>query len=466
MTDLALMTAIEQARLIRTGKASAAEVIEATLNRVQSLNSKLNAFITVLEKEARAEARQADAAVRRGGPLGPLHGVPVALKDNFETKGVRTTGGSRVLEDNSPDHDAAVVERLRGAGAIIVGKTHLGEFAMAPNAFGETRNPWNLERSPGASSSGSGAAVAASLCPIAMGHDTGGSIRIPASFCGVVGVKGTYSRVSRYGVLPADWSFDNAGPLTRTVEDAALTLGVIAGYDQRDPTSSKRKVPSYVRALRGGVKGVRIGLAKEWFFDVVDTQVKQGVLDAVRVLEGLGAVAREVSVPLVTRSPEIGYTIQWAEIAAYHEEDMQRCPEKYGPGLIKSLRAGSLIPATDYIKAQRLRRVQRGQFLQVLSEVDVLVSPTTPIVAPLLTETQPKINGKPAPAVYAYALAAFTFPFNQTGLPAVSLPCGFTREGLPIGMQVVGRPFEEGTALRVAHTFEGETEWHKRRPPS
>lgn len=462
MTDLAQLTATEQAALIRRRKASPMEVLEATLARIHSLNARLNSFITLMEDEARGAARRAEEALQDGSPLGPLHGVPVALKDNFETKGVRTTAGSRVLEDHVPDHDATVVRRLREAGAIIVGKTHLSEFACAPTVFGDMRNPWNLERLAGVSSGGSAAAVAASLCPIATGHDTGGSIRIPASFSGVVGLKGTYGRVSRYGVLPFAWSFDTAGPLTRTVEDSALTLSVIAGHDPKDPTSSKVRVPNYVRALRGGIKGLRIGLPKEWFFDVVDAEVEQGVRDGVRAMEGLGASTRQVSVPMVTDCLEIGNSIHWAEAAAYHEEDMQRCPEKYGPFLLLRLHAGRLISAPDYVKAQRLRRVLRGQFLEALAEVDVIVTPTTPIVAPLLNQTSYAINGKPVPVMNA--LAAFTLPFNETGLPALSVPCGFTREGLPIGMQIIGKPFDEPTVLRVGHTFQRHTDWHKRRP--
>ena len=464
MTDLATLTAAEQARLTRTGKVSPGEVIEATLARIRSLNGRLNAFLSVMEEEAMEEARRAEKAARQGASLGPLYGVPVALKDNFETKGVRTTAGSRVLEDYVPDHDATVVERFRQAGAIIIGKTHLAEFAISPSVFGGMHNPWDLERLAGTSSGGSSAAVAASLCPIATGHDTGGSIRIPATFSGIVGLKPTYGRVSRYGVLPLNWSFDNAGPLTRTVEDTALALSAIAGYDPKDPTSSKAKVPNYARALKGGVKGLRIGLPREWFFDVVDAQVKQGVLDGVRVLEAQGATVRDVSVPLVERNLEIGFTIQWAEAAAYHEEFVERCPEKYGPPLLQRLQAARFITATDYIKAQRLRRVLRGQFLDALAETDVMITPTCPIVAPLLTDTEFFINGKPEPRLYAYSIAGFTFPFNQVGLPTVSVPCGFTKEGLPIGMQIAGRPFEEGTILRAAHTFERQTEWHKRRP--
>ena len=465
MSDLASLTATEQATLIRTGRASAVDVMEATLSRISSLNNELNAFITVRSDGAMAEARLAQKAVRRGSRLGPLHGVPIAVKDNFETAGILTTAGSRVLEGNVPKEDATVVRRLRDAGAIVVGKTHLSEFAGGPTAFGDMRNPWDLSRMAGVSSGGSTAAVAASICPIGIGTDTGGSIRIPASFSGIVGVKPTYGRVSRWGAFPFNWSFDAVGPLTRTVRDAALTLGVISGYDPRDPTSSKISVPNYMRALSGGVKGLRIGLTREWFFDVVDSEVKSNVLQAVRVLQSLGALTRKVSVPLVTNSLEIGYTIQFAEASAYHQDWVDECPERYTDGSLQNRLLGRLIPATDYIKAQRLRRVLRDQFLKAFEDIDIMITPTTAIAAPLNSEMSYKINGKPEPALYAYALAAFTFPFNQTGMPAVSVPCGFTKKGLPVGMQLIGRPFEDGTVLRVAHTYEQATEWHKARPP-
>lgn len=464
MTDLAQLTASEQARLIRSRKASAEDVLQATLDRIGALNGQLNAFLTISEESARREARKADEAVKQGQPLGPLHGVPVAVKDNFETQGILTTAGSRVLEDYIPNKDATVVEKLRSAGSVIVGKTYLNEFAMGPNAFGTMYNPWNLEYFAGASSGGSGSAVAAGLCPIAMGSDTGGSIRIPAAFSGTVGLKPTYGRVSRHGVLTADWTLDHAGSLTRTVEDAAITMNVIAGHDARDPSSSNRSTPDYLAQLSGGVKGIRIGLPEQWFFDIVDDEVKAAALAAVDVLIDLGAVQRGVSVPLVEHSSDIGYTIQWSEMAANHKEHMERCPEKFTPYLLMCLQAGSLISAADYVHAQRVRRLMREQFLEALDQVDVLVTPSTPIVAPLLSAGEQLINGKPGPDRYAYNLAAFTFPFNQTGLPAITVPSGFNKDGMPMGVQIVGRPFDETTILRVAHTYQTQTDWHTRRP--
>jgi Asp-tRNA(Asn)/Glu-tRNA(Gln) amidotransferase A subunit family amidase len=370
-----------------------------------------------------------------------------------------------VLESHTPERDATVVERLRQAGAVIVGKTQLSEFAMGPSAFGDMRNPWDVERLAGASSGGSGAAVAAALCPIAMGSDTGGSIRIPASFSGVVGLKPTYGRVSRRGLLTADWSLDHAGPLTRTAEDAAITLGVIAGHDARDPSSSRAAVPDYAAQLEAGVAGLRIGIPEQWFFDIVDGEIKAAALAAIDTLVELGATRHSVSLPMVEHSSDIGYTIQWAEMAAYHKEHLARSPEKYQPYLLMCLQAGSLISAADYLHAQRARRLMREQFLEALDHVDVLVTPTTPIAAPLLTAREHLINGKPAPARYAYDLAAFTFPFNQTGMPAVSVPSGFNKAGLPMGVQIIGRPFDEATILRAAHAYQQRTDWHLRRPP-
>ena len=462
MADPALLTATEQARLIRKGKLSPVELLEAAFARIGLLNDRLGAFITVMNEQATADAQRAETAVARKASLGLLHGVPIALKDNYETKGVRTTAGSRVFEDNVPDRDATVVERLREAGAVIIGKTHLNEFALGPVVLGEVRNPWGLDRSPGGSSCGSGVAVAASMCPIAMGHDTGGSTRIPAALCGVVGLKQTYGRVSRHGVLPLAWSLDHPGPLTRSVEDAALTLAAIADYDPKDPTSSRAKVSSYVRALRGGVKGLRLGIPRELFFDLVDPEVKQAVNDGVKLLQGLVASVREVSVPLVTEVEEFGQVIMRTEAVAIHEDAMAQSPEKYGQAFLAQLRARKFTLATDYIKAQRLRRVLRCQFLDALTKVDVIVTPTTAIPAPPLDQSSYAIQGKPVTP--SYALGAFTRPFNQTGMPAITVPCGFTSDGLPIGLQVAGRPFGEGTVLRVAYTFERHTEWHKRRP--
>ena len=463
--DLATLSAARQARLIRRRTVSAHEVVRATLGRIDALNGRLEAFTGVHDERALAAARAADAAVRDGSPLGPLHGVPVALKDLYDDAGVVNSAGSRVLEENVPSRDATTVAALKRAGAIIVGRTQLSEFAIGATVFGQMRNPWDTARLAGASSGGSGAAVAARLCPVAMGSDTGGSIRIPASFSGVVGLKPTYGRVSRAGIIPLDWSLDTAGPLANTVEDAAIVLSAIAGYDNRDPASADRPVENYLRGLRRGVRGLRIGVPKEWFYGLMDSDVRQAVRKGLAVLKGLGATSRSVSIPMVAHCLEIGSIIQWAEAAAYHAEWMDDRPQKYGPGLLNRLRAGRFIMAADFVRAQRLRKIERSQFLQALSRVDVLITPTTPITAPMLDQTEYRVDGT-TPADRTYAIAAFTIPINHAGLPAVSVPCGFTKTGLPIGMQIVGRPFDEATILRAAYAFERATDWHNRMPPA
>jgi len=463
MASLELMTAAEQTALIRARKASAREVVVAAIKRIEALEPRINAFLTVDREGALKAADAADEAMGRGAPAGLLHGVPVCLKDNIKTRGLRTTAGSRLLEHYVPDEDATLVARLKAAGAIIVGKTHLSEFARGPWVFGDVHNPWDLKRSPGGSSSGTGAAVAASMTPVGIGHDTGGSGRIPASWSGVIGLLATWGRVSRHGVIPLAWSMDHATLCSRTVEDAALLLAAIGGYDPRDPTTAKREVPRFADHLGGGVRGLRIGISQQWFFQDLNPEVERGVRAALRTLEGLGAHVTEVSIPLISMCIEIGDAIVWGEASAYHEENMDKHPEKYGPELLRLLRGGRVITATGYIKAQRLRRTLRQQFLDVLNTVDVLISPTTRTVAPLLSSATPDLDADPFAGVFANA--GLTIPFNVVRLPAMSVPCGFSSDGLPIGMQIAGRPFDEAALLRVAAAYQQHTEWHKRRPP-
>jgi Asp-tRNA(Asn)/Glu-tRNA(Gln) amidotransferase A subunit family amidase len=461
VTDPAELNATTQARLIREGRLSAVELVDATLGRVAKFNPTLNAFITVMGEQALADARAADEVIRKKGPNGPLHGVPIALKDNIETAGIKTTGGSRLLEDYQPTRDATVVRKLREAGAIIIGKTHLSELGLGPQIFGDVHNPWNTRHTAGYSSSGSGSAVAGSLCPVALGHDTGGSIRIPSAFCGLVGLKATYGRVSRYGVLPLNWSFDHIGPMARSVADAALVLTAIAGHDPADASSSTNLVPDFDVAV-SDLKGLRIGIPQEMFFDDVDPEIERAVWASIEILKSLGAVTREISTPMVRHTLDIGNIIQGAEATAYHEEAVARYPEKFHPFMLERLEGGHQILATDYIKAQRLRKVLHAEFVDVLRTVDVIITPTTRITAPEINQTAYTVKGKNIDL--AYAVACFTFPFNQTGLPAINMPCGFSNLGLPIGMQIVGRHFDEASILKVAAAYEGATEWHKRRP--
>ncbi len=467
--ELAHLPASRLGPLIESRQVSPVEVVDAVLNRIGRFNDTLNSYLTVMETEALQSACRLGKLVQSGTYLGPLHGIPIALKDNIKTRGTPTTAGSRVLQDYVPDEDATIVARLRDAGAVIIGKTNLSEFAGGPSVFGDMKNPWNLEYLTGASSGGSGSAVAASLATAAMGHDTGGSVRLPAAWSGVVGLRQTYGRVSRHGVLPHNWDGDVVGPITKTVEDAAHVLRVLAGPDPKDPTAVDVHVPDYAAGLAGGISGLRLGIPREWFFDVVDPEIKVAVQEGIKVLEGLGALVEEVSIPHAIYILEMGLTIQIAQMSAVHEKTLKETPEKYGPMLLLILQAGKLITAADYLKAQRLRALLREDLRRAFTRVDVVVTPTTPALPTLLAaiarplEYRNMIDGKGVE--WSYATGGFTWPFSMTGTPAISVPCGFSSLGLPIGMQIAGRAFDETTVFRVAHAYEVHTDWHTKEPP-
>ena len=457
------------ARSIKAREISPVEVVEAHLDRIAALDGKLRAYLTVTGDAALASARAAAAAVAAGETLGPLHGVPVALKDLYCTRGVRTTAGSKILADWVPGEDATVVSRLIGAGAVVLGKLNMHEFAYGPEGvnphYGSPWNPWDAatHRICGGSSSGSGAAVAAGLCPGALGSDTGGSIRIPASLCGISGLKPTYGRVSRAGVLPLAWSLDHVGPMCRTAADCALMLGAMAGYDPRDPTTSVLPVPDYTAALRGTVKGVRVGVLRSFFMESAGEEQQRAVEQALKTLEGLGATVREASLPAVALAAGASTAVIAAEAYAYHARWIQTRPEEYGPDVRERLRVGAFVAAADYVNGQRARVLLRDEVAAALSGLDVLVAPTTPVAATAVGTSEIDVNGERLPV--RPSLIRFTRPFNATGHPALSIPCGFTSGGLPIGLQIVGRPFDEATVLRVADAYQRETDWHARRPP-
>lgn len=468
MTDLAQLTAKEQVALVRRGKASPVEVVRATLDRIASLNPKLNAFITVLEDQALEAARELERSRAAGATLGPLAGVPVVVKDNVDIAGIRTTAGSRALENHYPDQDATVIRRLHTSGAIIVGKTQLNEFACAPNVFGDMPNPWDVRRLAGASSGGSAAAVAASICPVALGTDTGGSVRMPAAFSGIFGLKPTYGLVSLHGVVPLTWTLDHVGPLTRSVEDAAIVLAAIAGHDPLDPWSASVPGVDYPRALRRGVRGLRIGVPKEWFFDLVDPEIEAAVRRAIHLLQTLGMPVQEVSLPLMADCLDSHGTIHQSEAATALAPYVDQAADKCGDMVLRLVKDGRAISATDYVEAMRRRRELRMQLQAAFETVDVLIVPTTPMPPPLLEEFRSFrdhyiVNGEPVSLKYAFA--GFNDPFNLTGSPALSAPCGFTADGLPIGMQIVGRRFDEATVLRVALAYQRHTDFHTRKPP-
>jgi aspartyl-tRNA(Asn)/glutamyl-tRNA(Gln) amidotransferase subunit A len=400
--------------------------------------------------------------------VGPLHGVPYALKDLYDTAGVRTTGGSRIFADRVPTADATVVRRLAEAGAIVLGKLNMVEFAYGPEGlnahYGHARNPWDAatHRMAGGSSSGSGVAVAAGLAPGALGSDTGGSIRIPASLCGITGLKPTYGRVSRAGVLPLAWSMDHVGPMTRTVADSALMLGAMAGYDPADPSTSVLPVPDYLAALTGDLKGLRVGLLRSFFLDGAAPVVRAAVEAAAATLAAAGAVVDEVKLERVNLAGAGSLAVVGAEALAYHAELLRTRAAEYDPDVARRLRVSAFITGLHYVRAQQVRALVRDEVDGALARRDVLLAPSTPIVAPAVDERQATLGDGPADV--RTALLRFTRPFNFSGHPACAVPCGFTEGGLPIGMQLVGRPFDEATVLRAADAFQRLTDFHTRRP--
>jgi aspartyl-tRNA(Asn)/glutamyl-tRNA(Gln) amidotransferase subunit A len=466
MADLTTLTIAEAAKRIDRKELSPVELTQAALERISALNPQLNAFIMVLADQARAAAQAAEREIMSGQRRGPLHGIPIALKDLCATKGVRTTAGSKILQDHVPLHDATVASRLAQVGTILLGKLHMNEFAYGPDGdnahYGRVRNPWNPERLTGGSSSGSGAAVAASLCLGALGTDTGGSIRIPSALCGIAGLKPTYGRVSRYGITPLSWSLDHAGPMAKTVEDAALLLQAIAGYDAKDPGSAPQPIPNYAAALSGDVRGLRLGIPQEYFFEMLDPEVEGAVHQAIEVMRGLGAAVHQVSWPSLRYATLAALIIVLAEASAFHDTWIRTRPQDYQPDVALRLKWGLLLPASAYLKAQRLRALMCREVAQLWRQVDILVTPATMMAAPRPGETHVRIGNRQMST--REALLRPMRPFNLTGLPAMSVPCGFTSTGLPIGLQIAGKPFDETTVLRVAHAYEQHTDWHRRRP--
>jgi aspartyl-tRNA(Asn)/glutamyl-tRNA(Gln) amidotransferase subunit A len=438
------LTLARAAGLLADRTLSPVEVLHAHLDRIHELDDRVKAFVTVIEDRARADAATADAEIGAGRHRGPLHGIPVVVKDLIATAGVRTTAGSRILKDWVPDNDAAVVRKLKDAGAVIVGKVTTHEFA-ASVFTPPTRNPWNLDHIPGGSSGGSAAALAAHMCLGAIGTDTAGSIRIPASLCGVVGLKPTHDLVSRHGVVPLSWSLDHVGPMARTVEDVALILEVLA---------ERRTEPS----LGQPPTGLRLGVPNEFFFDDVNGDVAASVLGAIDHLGSLGMERREVTLPTVDLAPIAGDAILLPESSAYHARWLRTRPHDYGRDVRTLLELGEFVLATDYLRAQRVRTAIAQEFARAFETVDVIAAPATPVVAP--AHGQRRLEKESVLS----ALCRLNYPANLAGLPALSLPCGFSTTGLPIGLHLMARPYDEATLLRVAHAYEQTTAWHARTP--
>ena len=448
------MTIQEAGEALRAGRVSSVELTTTAISRIDRYHH-LRAFITVTGGQALEQARTADRELAAGTDRGPLHGIPIALKDLFATKGVRTTAGSKIYENFIPQVDATIVARLQAAGAVSLGKLNMHELAYGITSanphFGLVRNPWNQQHSPGGSSGGSGAAVAARIVFMAMGSDTGGSIRIPASFCGTVGLKPTYGRVSRYGVLPLGFSLDHVGPLTRSVRDAAIVLNAIAGRDARDPTSSRRPTVDYVPDEGCSIRGLRVGFAENFFFERLDPDVETSVRGAIARAESLGATIKSVRLPEVAQLNTVARIILLAEASAVAEPFLADRAQ-FGPDVLALLDQGRLVPATDYVNAQRLRRKMRGEFDQLWNQVDCLVAPTTPSAAPRIGDTTLRLGGIEEDV--RLATTRLVRGINALGYPALSIPCGLNGAGLPVGLQIIGPAFEEALILRAGAALE------------
>lgn len=466
-SEIIFMSGSDLGALLKARQLSPVEVVRAYLDRIDALEPCVQAFITVTREQALAQARQAEREIAAGRYRGPLHGLPYAPKDMLATQGIRTTNGSKITADWTPEFESTITARLNNAGAILIGKLQLIEFAMGSHLgapFGITRNPWHLAHSPSGSSSGPGAAVAAHMTPLAIGTDTGGSIRKPASSCGIVGLKPTYGRVSRFGVTALSWTLDHAGPMTKTVADAALMLQAIAGADPRDTTAAAEPVPDYTKALTGNVKGLRIGVPTAYFFDGVNAEVVAAVHRAIVMLKKLGAVLVDVNVRNVELAGPAASIIRLSEAASFHQKRLNEQAELFEPIVREKLEAATFYSAVDYVKALRLRTVLREEMRRVFQVCDVVALPVAnpaPRLEPELQPTDPASQSPSAPTPETFSIG------NMTGIPAIVQPCGFTAgpPSLPVGIQFYAKPFDEATLFRVSHAYESATDWHTRRPP-
>ena len=461
--ELAYLSIAEAGARLRRREFSPLELTDACLNRIEAIDGKLHCFITLTADLALQRARQVEKEIRSGTDRGPLHGIPIALKDLYATHGIRTTCHSAVLENWTPDYDAMAVSKLSEAGAVLLGKLGMHEFAFGGPSldapFPAVRNPWNTAHIPGGSSSGSGAALAAGLCYGALGSDTGGSIRTPSSHCAVVGIKPTYGRVSRHGVIPLSWSLDHAGPMARSVEDCAILLRAIAGYDPKDQASANAVVPDFLAGLKDSIAGLRVGVPRKNWFDEnlgTDRQTEAVFDQALKVLESLGAVIVDIDGRPFSLARKANQTILVCEAYAYHEKTFQATPMKFGSSVRRRMLEGAFLDAADYLAAQRARALLNRQIRANFAAVDVFAVPGAARPPEAFEGMDPnEQNLRPS----------FTNPFNLTGLPTISVPCGFTEGNLPSGLQIVARPFEEATCFRVAYAYEQITDWHKQRPP-
>jgi len=465
--DLHYMSITEAAALMRDGKLSPVELTQAYLDRIEALNERLGAYITVMRESALAQARQAEQDIQSGNYKGPMHGIPIGIKDIIYTRGVLTSAGSKVLADHVPNENSPIVDRLNAAGSVLLGKLNLSEFAIGgtiEHPYGTPRNPWNVDHTAGGSSSGSGVATAGGLCAGSLGSDTGGSIRGPSSFCGLVGLRPTYGRVTRHNVVPMSWHLDTVGPMTRTVRDCALMLKAIAGHDPNDVTTSELPVPDYAFSMGEGVRGLRIGLPTEMFDpDILDGDVRESVMRAVAVLEELGATSEEMSLPTSAGSGAVFIATADVDSAAYHSDWLRSRGDLYDWNTRTRLESASLEPAWAYIKAQRIREKLRQEMHAAFESYDVLIMPTGPVVAPTIAASTGKPGGYYQGA-RDLARRRYTSPAPLAGLPAISVPCGFSERGLPVGLQIIGKAFDEATLFKVGQAYESASDWHTMHP--
>jgi aspartyl-tRNA(Asn)/glutamyl-tRNA(Gln) amidotransferase subunit A len=464
--DLPFLSLTEASRRIAERSVSSLELTTLLLARIAALNPEINAFITVMAESALTQAKAMDDLLAAGVRLGPLHGAPIAVKDNIATAAVRTTAASPLYADWIPDRDATVVARLRQAGAVILGKLNMYELAFGgvhPD-FGETRNPWNRDRACGASSSGPAAAVAAGLAYASLGTDTGGSVRLPAAACGLVGLKPTYGVVSRAGVIPAGYSLDHVGPLTRTVRDAAVLLQVLAGADRDDQAGSQFPAPDYLAGIDDGIEGVRVGVPRVQDTELIDDEMRTACTQAVSVLESLGATLVEIDLPDHLLSRSLMWAIAATELAEAHRDRLRNRPGDYSNRVRGAILQGAFLPATEYIHAQRVRQKLALDYAAIMERVDLIAMPVVPFAAWTIGADEVAIGN--AREDLMAGLTRYCPPFNITGQPAIALPIGFSREGLPLSFQIAGRLHEDKLTLRAARAYERATNWGDRRPHS
>ena len=468
-TELLRLTISELAPRIRAGEVSPVELTEAALAEADRLQPTLNSFITILHDQALAQAREQEAAIARGDYRGPLQGIPIGIKDNIATGGIRTTVGSKVLAAHVPDEDAEVVARCKEAGAIILGKENLEEFAAGVTSnnlhYGAVHNPWGLDHVPGGSSGGGGANVAAGVTFASLGTDLGGSVRLPGTFCGVVGLKQTFGRVSQRGLMVTSFNGDHIGPMTRSVRDSALVLQAIAGYDPLDPSTVPVPVPDYSAGIEGGLQGVRIGIPSNYYFDLLDPQVEASVRQAIAAVEELGAETVEISLPSMKYAAAMRIA-GMADAIVTHEPYLEHSRDDYGPHVLYRTLAGQFVLGRDYSKAMKVQRIIKEEHARVLQDVDCIITPTAPVAAPRIDAPTISLGGEEQPVrgPGSGGISRNTSPSNSTGLPAITAPCGFTAGGLPIGVQFIGRPFDEEMLFRVAQAYEQVSPALGRRP--